>query len=44
MLTLPSQVHTALDRLTAAGWEAYVVGGASLPASGSSRRGSGTAP
>ena len=28
MLTLPSQVHTALDRLTAAGWEAYVVGGA----------------
>ena len=24
MLTLPSQVHTALDRLTAAGWEAYV--------------------
>lgn len=28
MLTLPPQVHTALDRLTAAGWEAYVVGGA----------------
>ena len=28
MLTLPSQVHTALDRLAAAGWEAYVVGGA----------------
>ena len=28
MLTLPSQVHTALDRFTAAGWEAYVVGGA----------------
>ena len=62
MLTLPPQVHTALDRLAAAGWEAYVVGGAvrdalrgcpagdwdrssaSLPASGSSRRGSGTVP
>ena len=70
MLTLPPQVHTALDRLTAAGWEAYVVGGAvrdalrgsprgtgtsrptpglrrssaSLPASGSSRRGSSTVP
>lgn len=28
MLTLPPQVHTALDRLAAAGWEAYVVGGA----------------
>ena len=28
MMTLPSQVHTALDRLTAAGWEAFVVGGA----------------
>ena len=28
MLTLPPQVHTALDRLTVAGWEAYVVGGA----------------
>ena len=28
MLTLPPQVHTALDRLTAAGWEPYVVGGA----------------
>ena len=28
MLTLPQQVHTALDRLAAAGWEAYVVGGA----------------
>lgn len=70
MLTLPPQVHTALDRLAAAGWEAYVVGGAvrdalrrcrlgtgtsrrmpspsrssaSLPASGSSRRGSSTVP
>ena len=35
MLTLPSQVHTALDRLTAAGWEADVVGravGAALQA------------
>lgn len=28
MLTLPPQVHMALDRLAAAGWEAYVVGGA----------------
>ena len=28
MMTLPSQVHTALDRLEAAGWEAFVVGGA----------------
>ena len=28
MMTLPSQVHTALDRLKAAGWEAFVVGGA----------------
>lgn len=28
MLALPSQVHTALDSLEAAGWEAYVVGGA----------------
>lgn len=28
MLTLPPQVHTALDRLAAAGWDAYVVGGA----------------
>ena len=53
MLTLPSQVHTTLDRLTAAGWEAYVVGGAvrdalrgcaALPLSVSSRRDSGTAP
>ena len=28
MMTLPSQVHMALDRLEAAGWEAFVVGGA----------------
>ena len=28
MMTLPEQVHTALDRLKAAGWEAFVVGGA----------------
>lgn len=28
MMTLPEQVHTALDRLEAAGWEAFVVGGA----------------
>ena len=30
MMTLPSQVHMALDRLEAAGWEAFVVGGAVL--------------
>ena len=28
MMTLPAQVHMALDRLEAAGWEAFVVGGA----------------
>ena len=28
MMTLPAQVHMALDRLKAAGWEAFVVGGA----------------
>ena len=28
MMTLPEQVHMALDRLEAAGWEAFVVGGA----------------
>ena len=28
MMTLPEQVHMVLDRLEAAGWEAYVVGGA----------------
>ena len=28
MMTLPEQVHTALDRLEAAGWEAFIVGGA----------------